>query len=883
MKEQPAANIYARNLARFKEFYPLEAHRLEQGDYESGGPVEFCRSYEGELNLVDHSREAPFYWHSQQGVYREAEAWMAIQSLDACDVFFVYGMGLGYYYIPLKTWLAANKKRYLVFIEDDGRVINKFLHTRLATDILNDPQVIIGFYPLLRERGHVDWQELQLRIRSSASFLFEAFALRTARVSALQSYFISYFDFFDKFAIQLQLNLATERQKLAEFLGNSIGVYENFYANIYYLSSAVPFSELAGCFNSFPAIICGAGPSLEKQFHSLSQLVDRALILPAGSAMNAITRASICPHAGAGVDPTPTQESRQLTSFAYDIPLIYEDRYYFQAIAQWHGPLLHVANNSAVHILRWFEKELGFQFHNHILGGVSTANFLLEMALFLGCNPIIMVGMDLAYTQDKRYVEGVAVHPADSQEEKKALHEKSEYLLPFPGLDGTTVYTKNVWFLESIFITQLKQLNPSVTFINATEGGLPIEMVPNVPLEEVKKRFLNAQWDVCGWLHGEIQLASKKAVVESVLIHAIAAWKAILQQCAVVLESLETELKKNLAKVKEGVSLVSEPYSGKAALWLAELHQHDGYTYFLHSLDQVFTAVHLLLGRLIQYFVRGKRKRVKEISLEIRRCQFLKRYVGWHLDFMDAGQTMYLKRQKALQTVVPNAIRLQNAEQEVEFQPESHRLEERGERVLLSYPDGSVKAEAFYREGLLHGPWTFYSPQGTILARSQFVNGVRQGICACYYLDGSLYSIQRYKDGKQQGHQRYYYPDGILKSDEEYQDGKLNLVVRLYYSNGQQKLEQHFVEGKLHGCEKIWAVDGRLAFEAEYAYNQPIGSARHWHPNGQLATEVIFSGTGPDEYISRRWDEKGRPLRKKRDSGNDDKRKAFSKKFGIVV
>src|SRR5438874_451196 len=66
-----------------------------------------------------------------------------LQSREACVV---YG-GLGRGYLAAKKWLRESLQRRLVFLESDGGVVRHFLGTRLAEELLLDPQVELWLAP----------------------------------------------------------------------------------------------------------------------------------------------------------------------------------------------------------------------------------------------------------------------------------------------------------------------------------------------------------------------------------------------------------------------------------------------------------------------------------------------------------------------------------------------------------------------------------------------------------------------------------------------------------------------------------------------------------------------------------------------------------------
>lgn len=842
------AGSYAKNIERFARDNPLEAYRLEEVDCSK---IKFCHTLEDELNLVDESQGQARYLHDQGGAIFAAHQWAKKLSLEGCTVLFVYGLGLGYYYLPLKKWLEE-PSHYLVFLEDNPCVVRYFLQTELAAEILDNSQVVVKLLPRV-EPDEEGWAELRL----AAGSLFWAFAYAPSQISALQSYFYSRFDFFQAFSLQWLMGLSRAAQRLGEFYPktNPSLVFHHFYANMLDLGEAIPGYRLANAMRNIPAVLCGAGPSLEKQLPLLKTLSERAFLMAAGSAMNAVTQASIVPHVGGAIDPTSVQASRQLTSFAFNVPAFYQNRFYRQAFTQWHGPLLYMVGSGAYRVSEWFEKELGIKEAEQLIMGVSTSNFLLELVRFLGCNPIILIGMDLAYTHDSRYAEGVSVHPADDPKQQETLGKTDEKLLAVPSVDGGEVYTTNQWFYEAVCMSAFKLRNPEVICLNATEGGMAIPDIPNAAFSQVVEEHLTHSWDIEGWFHGAIQNAAVPKIPSDKVFKTMMKWKESLEGClhhlALLIEDLgSTRLLK-----------------GKVVLWEQELHQEPAYAFLLDTLNTVFETLNSLRIRKLKWQADPQKQLEEQLAIELDRYRFLTAYAEDHLKSVVEGIQSFEERGSALskkavqkevlkEPVLPPEYRVNDKivilepslglDLSVPFNPRLipkaswpksggqlealvGKVKEQYEgQTLYFYPDGTVKAEAFYQSGQLHGPWSFYSPGGVLLYRSWFIEGKREGKVCAYYSDGALYGMTGYCHGVQEGEHFHYYLDGTLKTVESYEKGLLNGRVRLYYSNGLLKKEQSFLHGRLHGVERMWDEWGKLTLEASYENGKVVGVTKKW-------------------------------------------------------
>lgn len=846
---------YYRNLARFAVTSPLLACQLETIDCSA---LEFCRTYIGELNLVDRQQQPPLYLYAQEGAAWEAQEWTKIQKLDATDVLFIYGLGLGYYYFALRDWLAARKGRYLVFIEDDLRVLKRFMETEQASQILADQRVVIQGAPFLRRRDYA-WKDLC----RDAPWVFWAFGRAEARVSALQAYFMSRFEFFASLAAQWYAALGRARRRLNEFTPPLTDpVFRNFYANLPYIWQSVPasalFDELPR--QPLPAVLAGAGPSLAQQLPRLAQLPDKALLLAGGSGMNALTHAGITPHFGTAIDPTPTQVSRQLTSFAFEVPVFYKNCYCDEAFLHLHGPRVYAGGSGDYPIAAWFEKWLGIECPQEIISGVSSSNFLLEIAGLLGCNPIILVGTDLAYSQGARYAPGVRSHPTDSDQEKGKLAAVASDRLAVPGVGGQEVMTTMQWVLEGISMSGFKERHPHTAFLNATEGGMPIMCVPNVCFQDTADALLTRAWDIQGLVHGALQNAAAACDVDAdSVMEAIDTWKVSLEKSLEHIGRLQQALQGNQARFKRGEKLPFGPYSGQAALWQVELQQEAAYENLLKVFDGVFDAMHKKTERSL-LLLRGTRKgQGMHLSHEIRRMRFLQKQARYHLDMLERGLGAHHAYMQALEIgpaaervpapppaeaadyclqpgriaidepalglcvtadfcprLVPEALRPVSGQ---ESGVAAIMCEEGGRaegQALSFYPGGQLKVEAYYAGGQLHGPWSYYGVAGNLLVRSWYVHGQRQGRTCYYYSDGTWYCMQTYRHGRPHGTWRYYYPDGTLKTEEHYLDGSLDGSVHLYYPNGRLKKELYFTQGRQCGRERLWAASGELVSETSY-------------------------------------------------------------------
>lgn len=185
----------------------------------------------------------------------------------------------------------------------------------------------------------------------------------------------------------------------ADYRDFGVQVVRNMGRNAKHLERARDGMKLRGKFAGVPAVICGAGPSLDQHIEKLKKT--DALILAGGSALSALKRHGITPHFGGCVDPDPPLARFEGMD---KMPFFYQSRASADVLEKVRGQLIWMPDNGGYPIEKqWVVAEESFD------GGWNVATFLMAIAHHMGCDPIILIGVDLAAQDGKVYAEGVAV------------------------------------------------------------------------------------------------------------------------------------------------------------------------------------------------------------------------------------------------------------------------------------------------------------------------------------------------------------------------------------------------------------------------------------------------------------------------------------------
>lgn len=254
----------------------------------------------------------------------------------------------------------------------------------------------------------------------------------------------------------------------------------NTLANLPAFDRTGDVSALSGLARGTPAFIAGAGPSLNANLEALARvpgLRDRALVIATDTALRPCLAAGITPDFAVAVDASEANARHLIDLPANDTWLVAEPSIDPRALAAFDGraSLWRVATHDPWPLLRALGVERGTL---AVWGSVLTA--AADLALRLGCDPLIFVGADLAYTHGQPYCRGT-VYDADwayAQSQGLTLDElwrthwmKSPALME-PGIEGAETRTASHFQAFRDWLVDLSQHRRDRRFVNATGAGI---------------------------------------------------------------------------------------------------------------------------------------------------------------------------------------------------------------------------------------------------------------------------------------------------------------------------------------------------------------------------------------------------------------------------
>ena len=253
---------------------------------------------------------------------------------------------------------------------------------------------------------------------------------------------------------------------------------ENFNENI--LNYDFFVDELFGKNTNKPLFIVAAGPSLDKNVGELAKVSKGGTILAVGRAVRTLLKHNIYPDYIIITDPSEKLYSMQLEGLDIDVPIIVLSTCDKNVMNKYKG-------RKYIALQRGFDKAEKYAKDkkvNLVETGGSVATTALDIAIKMKSNPIVFVGQDLAYTENKTHSkETFSKNTVDSN----SLREVQD-------INGNIVKTSKNLYIYLRWIQNRIEKEENIDFIDATEGGARIKGTKVMKLSQIIEKIIKSQY-----------------------------------------------------------------------------------------------------------------------------------------------------------------------------------------------------------------------------------------------------------------------------------------------------------------------------------------------------------------------------------------------------
>ncbi|EAJ0349115.1 motility associated factor glycosyltransferase family protein [Campylobacter lari] len=269
-------------------------------------------------------------------------------------------------------------------------------------------------------------------------------------------------------------------------------IYKQFLSNIPLVLKNTPFQrfiyENKGRNKS--VIVACAGPSLNKQLKLLKTCQDDYVIFALDATYKTLLKNEIYPDFVFSMDIY-----EECASFYENLPQSKKEPIYIINAAVDKALIQILENkNPKIFILKNLDYQQKFNLNDfgYLDIGINVAHFAYNFAIALGFTNVIMIGQDLAFSDDGKSHANPEVFTFHNVEEAEHKAEKLQVL----------AYNKQGFIQTHIgwdeFRKRLEVLflsHPNVKFYNATEGGAFIDYTIEIPFEKVLALYKDKKQD----------------------------------------------------------------------------------------------------------------------------------------------------------------------------------------------------------------------------------------------------------------------------------------------------------------------------------------------------------------------------------------------------
>lgn len=283
---------------------------------------------------------------------------------------------------------------------------------------------------------------------------------------------------------------------------------ENLTQNIGEYAASEGIAPLRGLAADRPAVVVSAGPSLERNVDLLAQpgVRDRVVIIAVQTVLKTLLARGIRPHFVTALDHHEISRRFYEGLTAEDVEgvtLVVEPKANPAILRAWPGRVRCVADERLDVLLG---EDLAGDMGS-LESGATVAHLAYFMARHLGCDPVVLIGQDLGFTDGQYYAAGAAIHTVWSPElnafrtlemfeweriarSKRLLHRATDQL-------GRPVYTDEQMsaYLLGFERAFSEDAAAGRTTIDATEGGVAKQHTQPMPLSDALARFATVPMD----------------------------------------------------------------------------------------------------------------------------------------------------------------------------------------------------------------------------------------------------------------------------------------------------------------------------------------------------------------------------------------------------
>jgi hypothetical protein len=464
-------SIYEFNMNALKTRYPDLAEKLRhlKDDYSvktipSGNPpFKTCVVKHGDQEWLLHCKENP---------RAEAQSFannVLGTTINDANVLVFLGIGMGYYVDAVFSRYASNLP-YVIIVENNLHIFKNYIQNSQPMVTVDGKQISIFAYEGCHLSIGVPIDQVYaqlynpLNMRGKQSFTTFSFVEHPVEIRFNKDYYKPFCKEVARVCYDIKSSYGNDPED------SWFGI-DHMLQNLDLIAAEPGVEKVKDKFKGQPAVIVATGPSLDKNIHLLPKLKNRCVFFAADASLNTFTtydppivpdivcslerNLSTCNHFKQ-IEDKDSMKGIFLGACPVVKPHVYRE---------WHGDHMVVFRDFAH--FKWLKLDKGI-----LNTGKSVTNMAFKIAEYMGCDPIILVGQDLAFAPGgESHVSG-ADHARKGLKDSQLIKQKAKVM----GNSGEMLDSLETWVgMLKRFEFDIATKPRPYTVINATEGGARIK------------------------------------------------------------------------------------------------------------------------------------------------------------------------------------------------------------------------------------------------------------------------------------------------------------------------------------------------------------------------------------------------------------------------
>lgn len=474
--------LYEKNLETLNKYYPQMDCLIKEAQEEMEEEIRIIeeQSDDGETILKIEKEDRVVYLNGKRNAREPAEIWAkTLGELPRNAPVLMVGVG-NYFY--LKELVENTKNRVAIFVyEPSLQIFLKFLEL-VDIERWMEKHLIVFWVKGLRG---MDAKRMDAILGNILTYEMLNFSRRLV----LPNYDLLFPEDTIEFvkmcrdAAQVEAVSYNTRSKFSNVMA------KNIFRNVKHLYKGYKTTQLPEVVDrKVPGIVVAAGPSLNKNIQDLKAAKGKAFIIAVDTAIKPLLNAGIVPDMFMIIDALKPLDLVKIEG-ARNIPLVTTLNAASEVLDYHTG--MKIFYNEGYQIAERIFLKSG-QKIGRVESGGSVATNAFSLVHKLGIETIILVGQDLAFTNNKSHADGTFKEVMEEVDTSRFIMVEGNYEEKIPTRGDLKLFLD--WF--NYYIDGCKQHNKNFRVINATEGGAKIDNTEIMTLKDAIRRECTVEVDI---------------------------------------------------------------------------------------------------------------------------------------------------------------------------------------------------------------------------------------------------------------------------------------------------------------------------------------------------------------------------------------------------